>query len=94
MSSIRISRTHGTTVKKAREAVEAIAAELAQEFDITHEWDGSVLNFQRAGVQGRMTVGRKTLDIEAELGFLVSMLKPRIEREIHRYCDEQFGPEG
>ena len=94
MSSIRISRTHGTTVKKAKQAVEAIAAELSQEFDITYEWDGSVLNFQRAGVQGTMSVGKKTLDIDAELGFLVSMLKPKIEREIHRYCDEQFGPEG
>ena len=94
MSSIRISRTHGTTVKKAKQAVEAIAAELSQAFDITYEWDGSVLNFQRAGVQGTMSVGKKTLDIDAELGFLVSMLKPKIEREIQRYCDEQFGPEG
>ena len=93
MSSISISRVHGTTVKKAKEAVEAIAAELSQEFDITYEWDGAVLNFKRAGVQGTMSVGKKTLDIEAELGFLVSMLKPKIEREIHRYCDEQFGPE-
>ena len=94
MSSIRISRTHGTTVKKAKEAVEAIAAELSEQFDVTYEWDGSVLRFERSGVEGTMTVGKKTLDIEAELGFLVSMLKPKIEREIHRYCDEQFGPEG
>lgn len=94
MSSIQISRVHGTTVKKAKEAVESIAHELAQEFDIRYEWDGSVLNFERAGVQGTMTVGKKTLDIEAELGFLVSMLKPKIEREIHRFCDEQFRAQG
>ncbi len=93
MSSIQISRTHGTTVKKAKEAVEAIAAELADEFDISYEWDGSVLHFRRAGVQGTMSVGKQSLDIQAELGFLVSMLKPKIEREIHRYCDEQFGPQ-
>ena len=93
MSSIRISRVHGTTVKKAKEAVESIAAELAQEFEITYDWDGPVLRFERAGVQGTMEVGKKTLEIDAELGFLVSMLKPKIEREIHRYCDEQFGPE-
>lgn len=94
MASIRISRTHGTTVKKAREAVESIAAELAQEFDVRHEWDGATLHFHRPGVEGTMVVGRKTLDIEAELGLLVGMLKPKIEREIHRFCDEQFGPEG
>lgn len=94
MSTIRISRTHGTTVKKAKEAVESIAAELAESFEIDYEWDGSTLRFQRAGVEGTMVVGRKTLEIDAELGFLVSMLKPRIEREIHRFCDDQFGPEG
>lgn len=93
MSSIVISRTHGTTVKKAKEAVEAIAAELSQEFDVTYEWEGATLHFRRSGVDGTMKVGRKNLDIEAELGFLVSMLKPKIEREIHRFCDEQFGPE-
>lgn len=94
MSTIQISRVHGTTVKKAKEAVEAIAQELAQEFDIRYEWDGSTLRFERAGVDGTMVVGRKTLDIQAELGFLVGMLKPKIEREIHRFCDEQFGPQG
>jgi putative polyhydroxyalkanoate system protein len=93
MAGISISRHHGTTVKKAKEAVESIASELAQEFDITYEWEGSVLHFRRAGVDGTMTVGKKALEIEAELGFLVSMLKPKIEREIHRFCDEQFGPE-
>ena len=94
MSSIRISREHGTTVKKAREAVEEIAAELAAEFDVQYEWEGSTLHFHRAGVEGTMTVERKTLEIDARLGMLVSMLKSRIEREIHRYCDERFGPQG
>jgi len=93
MSSIRISRVHGTTVKKAREAVEEIAAELADEFDIHCEWEGSTLHFRRSGVEGTMTVGRKTLEIDATLGMLVGMLKSRIEREIHRYCDERFGPQ-
>ena len=93
MSVIRISRNHGTTVKKAKEAVESIAAELAGEFDVQYEWEGSTLRFHRPGVEGSMTVGRKCLEIDATLGLLVGMLKGRIEREIHRYCDEQFGPE-
>jgi len=93
MSVIRISRDHGTTVKKAKEAVESIAAELADEFDIQYEWEGSTLRFHRSGVEGTMTVGRKSLEIDATLGLLVGMLKSKIEREIHRYCDEQFGPE-
>lgn len=93
MSVIRISRDHGTTVKKAKEAVESIAAELADEFDIQYEWEGSTLRFHRSGVEGTMTVSRKSLEIDATLGLLVGMLKSKIEREIHRYCDEQFGPE-
>lgn len=93
MSTIRISRVHGTTTKKARAAVESIAAELAQEFEIDYEWDGATLHFQRPGVRGTMVVERHTLEIDAELGLVVRMLKSRIEREIHRYCDERFGPQ-
>jgi putative polyhydroxyalkanoate system protein len=93
MSRIHITRTHGLTLKKAKTAAEQIAAELGEEFDIAYEWDGDVLRFERSGVNGEIRVGKKTLEVEAKLGLLVSMLKGRIETEVHRYCDDTFGPE-
>ena len=40
------------------------------------------------------SVGREAPSVEVyvKLGFLLSALKPRIEHEINRFCDENFGP--
>jgi len=92
MSDIRIRRDHGMTLPKARQAAEKIAAELASEFEMHHTWAGNTLKFSRSGVQGHIEVGSQAIEVQARLGFLLAFLKPTIEREIHRFCDETFGP--
>ena len=92
MSDIVVRRNHGMTLKKARVAGEQIAADLADEFDFTYEWNGNTLNFKRMGVTGTIVVEKKSLEIQAKIGFLLRPIKSRIEREIHRFCDEKFGP--
>ena len=92
MSEITISRPHYTTLKRARKGAERIAEELGEEFGIDHAWEGNTLNFQRMGVEGRIEVSKKEVDIYVKLGFLLIALRPRIENEINRFCDENFGP--
>ena len=91
MSEIIVRRTHGMTSKKARAAAEQIASELAEEFDFSYEWVGNTLNFRRMGVTGTIVVEKKSLEIKAKIGLLLRPIKSRIEREIHRFCDEKFG---
>jgi putative polyhydroxyalkanoate system protein len=91
MSEIRISRSHGMTLKKAKAAAERIADELSDEFDIDYGWNGNILEFQRSGVAGSITVDKTHVEIYARLGLLLILMRPRIEREIHRFCDENFG---
>lgn len=93
MSDLLIRRTHGMSLKQARTAAEHVAQELAEEFKLTYQWAGNVLQFHRSGISGTMTIERKTLEIEAKVGFFLLPLKSRIESEIHRFCDENFGPE-
>ena len=93
MSDLLIRRSHGMTQKQAKLAAEHIAQELAEEFKLTYEWAGNVLNFHRSGISGTMKLERKTLEIQAKVGFFLLPLKSRIESEIHRFCDENFGPE-
>jgi putative polyhydroxyalkanoate system protein len=93
MSEIVISRDHGMTLKKARQAAEHFAAELAEEFDIDYEWEGNRLAFSRTGVSGSITVAKKHVEIRAKLGLMLMFLRGKIESEIHRFCDENFGPE-
>ncbi|MDZ4255414.1 MAG: polyhydroxyalkanoic acid system family protein [Sulfuritalea sp.] len=92
MSEIRVTRAHGTTLKKARKGAEHIAEELSEEFGLDHEWEGNTLRFQRVGVAGHIEVSKKEVEIYVKLGFLLMALGPRIEREIERFCDENFGP--
>jgi putative polyhydroxyalkanoate system protein len=91
MSEIHIRRPHGMTQVKARRAAEQIADELAAEFEMRHAWEGSTLTFSRSGVAGSIVVTAVNIEVRAKLGFLLAFLKPTIEREIHRFCDEKFG---
>jgi putative polyhydroxyalkanoate system protein len=91
MSDIRIRRAHALTPKHARAAAEKMSARLGEAFDMQFVWEGEVLCFQRAGVDGRLTLGHKEVIIDAQLGFLLAMMKPKIERSIHENLDEIFG---
>jgi putative polyhydroxyalkanoate system protein len=93
MSEIRVCRTHGVTLKRARKGAERIAEELGEEFGLDHVWEGNTLRFARIGVSGHIEVGKKEVEIYVKLGFLLMALGPRIEHEINRFCDENFGPE-
>jgi putative polyhydroxyalkanoate system protein len=94
MSEIKVCRSHGTTLKLARKGAERIAEELGEEFSLNHEWEGNTLLFQRMGVSGHIEVGKKDIEVYVKLGFLLMALGPRIEHEINRFCDENFGPAG
>ena len=93
MSDIRIRRRHTLTARAARQAAEKIARQLDEEFELAYEWDDNVLVFKRSGVSGELVVEKKTVHIRVRLGFLLFAIKPRVEAEIHRFFDENFGPD-
>ncbi len=90
MSEINIRRTHGKSLKDARKAAKHLADELRDDLKMTYCWDGDVLDFQRSGVQGQLTLDKSDVAIEIKLGFLFSAFKPMIEQEIHKFLDENF----
>lgn len=91
MPSIDIRRKHPHSLKRAKAAVTETAAAMRKKFDIESTWSGNTLKFSRAGVDGRIRVSDDEIHVTAELGFLLGMLKPAIEREIERHLDEHFG---
>jgi len=91
MSAIYIRRTHALPLKQARALAERMAARLSQQFGLDYAWEASALRFRRDGVEGALTVARREIRIEAQLGFLLSLLQPRIEREISAQLDEVLG---
>lgn len=91
MPKIDIRRTHSYPLHKARNAVKKTAAAMAEKFDIESSWSGNTLNFSRSGVSGAIHVTASDIHVVAELGFLLGMLKPAIEREIEQRLDQEFG---
>jgi len=93
MSDIRICRAHSLTPKHARAAAEKMSTKLREAFDMQFEWEGELLRFRRSGVDGQLTLGHKEVRIDAQLSFLLAMMKPKIERSIHENLDKIFGEE-
>jgi putative polyhydroxyalkanoate system protein len=90
MSEITIRRKHGKTPADARTSAEHMAAELKEEFDLKYLWDGDVLRFKRSGLAGELVLDGEEVALRIQLGFLLSALKPAIEREVHKFFDENF----
>ncbi|HEY6942219.1 polyhydroxyalkanoic acid system family protein [Dokdonella sp.] len=90
MAVIDIRRSHTKPLKTAKAVVERIAVSIAHEYGIEHHWDGDKLQFDRSGVKGHIAVSKTVLHVRVELGFLMSAMKPVIEREIERKLEEHL----
>jgi putative polyhydroxyalkanoate system protein len=90
MALIDIKRSHKKSVKTAKAAVERVATAIAKQYGIDHHWDADTLHFDRSGVKGRIAVTKSELHVRIELGFLMSAMKPVIEREIALKLDEHL----
>lgn len=90
MSNIDIHHPHSKSPGQARKAVEDVAKKLAERFEMSYEWQGDTLNFNRSGVEGHIALLPQALHVTAHLGFLLSVMKGPIESEIRRVLDEKF----
>jgi len=81
---------HSMSVKKAQQAADELARDLADKFDIDYGWDGDEIHFERTGVHGKITVREHEIRIKAALGIMLMFLKPRIEAEIVEVLETHF----
>ena len=88
MAMISIASKHELSHKKAKDVAEKIAKDLKKRFELDYAWNGDDIDFERPGVTGRMHVGKDTISLDVKLGFLLTPLKPAIEREIHAALDK------
>lgn len=91
MATISIARKHALSHKKAKAVAEKIAKDLNKRFELAYEWEGDHVDFERPGVSGRMLVGKDQISLDVSLGWLLTPLKPAIEREITSQLDKLLG---
>ncbi|WGG49474.1 polyhydroxyalkanoic acid system family protein [Rugamonas sp. DEMB1] len=91
MADINIVQDHQLTPKKAREAAQKVAEEMAAEFDMECKWEGDVLHFERSGVAGSLTLHKHQAQMEIKLGFLFSAFSSKIESKVAENMRKVFG---
>ncbi len=91
MADIRIHRTHALGLAKARKTAwiwaEQAEAKFGMECTVIEGKAGDVVEFTRAGVEGRLVVDADSFDLTARLGLLLGAFRSRIEAEIEENID-------
>ena len=90
MADINIVQDHHLTPKKAREAAQQVADQMAEEFDLACVWDGDTLHFERSGVAGSLTLARHQAQMQIKLGFLFSAFAAKIESKVAENMKKVF----
>jgi len=91
MADIRIHRSHALGLARARKTAwkwaEAVEEKFGMECTVIEGEDSDVVEFTRAGVDGRLVVTGDAFELDARLGFLLGAFRHRIETEIEENLD-------
>lgn len=88
MADISIKRTHHLGLKGAHAAANKMVAKLDEKFDLSGDWEGNTLHFERPGVNGRLTISETDMKLDVTLGFLLKMMKGPIEQAVHEQLEK------
>jgi putative polyhydroxyalkanoate system protein len=91
MADIHIHRDHQLGLARARKTAwqwaEAAEQKFGMECTVIEGEDSDVVEFRRAGVDGRLLVAADSFDLTARLGLLIGAFRGRIESEIEENLD-------
>ena len=97
MADLTLHRDHTLGLARARKVAlkwaEEVEEKLEMECTIIEGDDEDVLEFRRAGVDGRMIVAATHFELEAKLGFLFKPFVGTIEAEVGKQLDEALARE-
>ncbi|MDQ6638688.1 MAG: polyhydroxyalkanoic acid system family protein [Pseudomonadota bacterium] len=95
MADIHIHRDHRLGLAKARKTAwqwaEAAEQKFGMECTVIEGTTSDVVEFKRAGVEGRLVVDADSFDLTARLGLLLGAFRARIEAEIEANVDASLG---
>jgi putative polyhydroxyalkanoate system protein len=93
VAKIRYTKPHKLGREKALKLAEAAIEEIGDKLDVTYAWNGDSISFKRPGIRGLVTINPEAVEVEVELGLLLSPMKSHIEKKIIEFFDERFAEE-
>lgn len=91
MAALVFERAHTLSVEAARAVAQRLADEMRTDYGVESHWEGDVLQFSRTGLSGTLKVDHESVRLDAQLGFLFSAFKPRIEASMATNFERYFG---
>lgn len=89
MASFRLSKPYTMPKSALRSAARDLADRLEARHGLRAQWQGNdEVSIKGAGVEGRLTIDRESVDVSVKLGLLASAFQGVLRSEIQRYLDE------
>ena len=91
MAALVFERKHALGLEAARAVADRLGHEMSEQYGVESRWVGDSLHFSRTGLSGVLHVSADQIRLEAQLGFLFSVYKPRIEASMSANFERYFG---
>lgn len=96
MAQLQIHRAHPLGLAGARERARVWVEQAERDWGLACQYQASegedLVRFERSGVSGQLRVTANGFELDAQLGFLLSAYRGRIESHIRAQLDELLGP--
>jgi putative polyhydroxyalkanoate system protein len=90
VADISIHHSHQLGRQGARAAAQAVADQLAAEYEVTSQWKGDVLCFERSGISGTLALHQNYAQLDIELGLLMKAFAPVISARVEQKMKKMF----
>jgi putative polyhydroxyalkanoate system protein len=91
MASLVFERQHALGLDVARAVADRLAQEMRNDYGVDSRWDGNDLVFSRVGLSGVLRINPDSVRLDAQLGFLFSAYKNKIEASMAGNFARYFG---
>ncbi len=94
MPKISISRNHTLSPAVLKQRLVDLGEKLQSKYQAKTSWDGDKsMNVKGPGVEGKLTIHDTKVDVNLDLGFLLSPMKGKIEEALTKELEKVTAPE-
>jgi putative polyhydroxyalkanoate system protein len=90
MADIRVERAHAIGKEAALAAALRVAERMKEKANVTYRVVGDVIEFERTGAKGRLTIEPARVIAEVTIGMLLKPMRGMIESKIDDYFTRYF----
>ena len=94
MPKISISRNCSLPPTVIKQRLVDLGVKLQEKYQAKTSWDGDkTMNVKGPGVDGKLTLGEGKVDVNLDIGFLLSPMKGKIEEALTKELERVTAPE-